>query len=274
VHLVAERAEAAHRRPHQDQAVRDAPVRDAAALVVSELGALRRRLAALLLAPPLQAPTRQRDREEPDRHVGGGRDEQGGGDPERPQEDEAGGERARDGTERVEAVEQREVLSELARPARNEPRENRQRSTHERGGHDHGGDAEGDPQEREPEPVVLGEARQRNVEGRVDSHEPDEHEREEADPDFQEAVEAERPLRTIRPVPEQHGPEGQPAHVDGEDRRDGEVRTAEDERERANPGHLVDEARCAGQEEERVQEDDHRATVLTGRPGECQTGAG
>jgi hypothetical protein len=55
-------------------------------------------------------------------------------------------------------------------------------------------------------------------------------------------------------------PDRESCHEDREDGGDGLVRTAEDERERADPDDLVDERCSPGQEEEQV-DGYHRAAV-------------
>jgi hypothetical protein len=162
------------------------------------------------------------------------------------QEEQRGDERARHGTQGVQAVDRAEAARAALDGVRPAACEHGQRSAHERGG-----DAE---QGERGDPGLASQGVAGQLEQAV------EHERIEADPQLEDPVPAQRAARRVGPLAHDHRPQGEAEHERAKDRGGRRRRGAQEQGEAARPDDLVEE-RGRAREKGRRQEDAGRERV-------------
>ncbi len=169
--------------------------------------------------PWRRPPAREEDRRDPDCKVQGHRDPERGAESQNADQDEARGQAPGHRAERIEPIEEAQLVAELADPIDERAGERRQRPAHEeRRGHHHDRgeeEAHGDEPRR-----IRGQPVRRRPMDRVE-HAEERHPRHRGEPDrdLEPAVEAERIGPPIGHPPEEEAAEREPTEKGGEHRR-------------------------------------------------------
>ncbi len=135
----------------------------------------------------------------------------------------------------------------------------RQRAAHEQGRGQQAKGGEPDPQQHESPRLATAGSGRSSFDGDIDAghafEEARREDREQADADFEQRVERQRSRCAVGETAEEPGPEPEAGHENGEERRGGERRVAEDQREVAQPRHLIDQPGGARCEKEQGQDE-------------------